>query len=1093
MKPEPHLSLSRIFLHNWHRFSHHLIEVEDSLYLAGHNGSGKSSVLDALQVVLLADLTRVRFNSSAQEKSDRSLDTYVRGKIGETHWLRPGNTVAFIALEFSTRQKALAVTVGVCIEARHDQGAERTYFILNEGFQEALFFSSGLPLTRRELRKLLRGRRGGQAYDEVREYQTDLLDRLGGLNPRFFDLFIKALRFEPIRDIAGFVENWLLEKKQIHLETLQNVRENLQALQASAERVEKQLRQLDAVLAGQREVLRLIALGEQYKVLAALLRAEDALRRVRRLQEHVAGKQVELDSLGARRDTVRAALDGAEAALEAAQQRWRESDVARQKESLERDIQRLAQEAESIRARWRAVVTDLGRQVDSLRPLVGTPALQPDETAAMSLFMQLVGALRLEQPPRPELAGALESAALALELAQERAREARVRLVDRASALQIQQAELESEIRELQEKGQVRYGNNVQQMRALLAAEGVDASPLCELIDVADPRWQDAVEAMLGARRFNLVVRPSQFDAAVSVVERARAQQHVYDVGVLDLAKVAKEARPPQPGSLANQVTTDSPALRAYVDTVLGDLITCETAATLRRYRRAVTPEVVVYSEWTVRAINPKQYSPHFIGKQAIQSQIAARQRDLDEVKREAASVAPQVRDLEATLKLLNRQKELAALRERLNARLDEGPLREELAQLQLQLDSLDLSSVEALQAEIARLKRLVAQHRDEERTLIEDIATARSELQTQQNNLATAEAVRRERADEAAAARERYPEAVTAAEEQFAHRSTTPEIEKEIRNVEAATERFRTQTDNAHAELTRLATAYNTVFTFGGNPTDPRDDGYAREQQRLAETDLPRYKAEIEAASRQAETELREHVLHTLHEQIEGAKRELNRINTALAGLEFHNEKYAFRYERNDDVREFYELITTEFGAGSLFESEFYRQHQATFDLFYEQLTRKPMSEADRREQDRLTDYRHYLSYDIEVLNTASEQKSRLSRIMNQTSGGETQTPFYLTIAASFVQLYSVYEHSRRPVVRLVAFDEAFSKMDQERIGSTLDLFQRFDLQIITATPLERCEYLVPKMCTNLVLTAVKDTVHIEPYHNYAARLNHG
>ncbi|HEX6290973.1 MAG TPA: SbcC/MukB-like Walker B domain-containing protein [Herpetosiphonaceae bacterium] len=76
------------------------------------------------------------------------------------------------------------------------------------------------------------------------------------------------------------------------------------------------------------------------------------------------------------------------------------------------------------------------------------------------------------------------------------------------------------------------------------------------------------------------------------------------------------------------------------------------------------------------------------------------------------------------------------------------------------------------------------------------------------------------------------------------------------------------------------------------------------------------------------------------------------------------------------------------------------------------------------------------------------------------------------------------------RPTIRLVAFDEAFSKMDQDRIGATLDLFQYFKLQIITATPLERCEYLVPKMCTSLVLTGIGDQVLIEPYRNYAAKL---
>ncbi len=58
MKSNDYLSLTRIFLHNWHRFKHHVIDVQDSLYLAGHNGSGKSSVLDASQLVLIADQTR---------------------------------------------------------------------------------------------------------------------------------------------------------------------------------------------------------------------------------------------------------------------------------------------------------------------------------------------------------------------------------------------------------------------------------------------------------------------------------------------------------------------------------------------------------------------------------------------------------------------------------------------------------------------------------------------------------------------------------------------------------------------------------------------------------------------------------------------------------------------------------------------------------------------------------------------------------------------------------------------------------------------------------------------------------------------------
>lgn len=75
------LELTKIFLHNWHRFRSTTLEVQDGLYLAGHNASGKSTILDALQVIFLADLDLIKFNSSAQERSERNLDGFVRGKI----------------------------------------------------------------------------------------------------------------------------------------------------------------------------------------------------------------------------------------------------------------------------------------------------------------------------------------------------------------------------------------------------------------------------------------------------------------------------------------------------------------------------------------------------------------------------------------------------------------------------------------------------------------------------------------------------------------------------------------------------------------------------------------------------------------------------------------------------------------------------------------------------------------------------------------------------------------------------------------------------------------------------------------------------
>ena len=65
--------LKNILLINWLYFSKELIEVGDVNFLTGKNGAGKSTVIDALQIVLLGETNARNFNQAANEKSQRTL------------------------------------------------------------------------------------------------------------------------------------------------------------------------------------------------------------------------------------------------------------------------------------------------------------------------------------------------------------------------------------------------------------------------------------------------------------------------------------------------------------------------------------------------------------------------------------------------------------------------------------------------------------------------------------------------------------------------------------------------------------------------------------------------------------------------------------------------------------------------------------------------------------------------------------------------------------------------------------------------------------------------------------------------------------
>ena len=65
--------LKKMLLINWHYFSHSMIEFKTLNFLTGQNAAGKSTIIDALQVVMLGETRSHIFNKAANDKSERTL------------------------------------------------------------------------------------------------------------------------------------------------------------------------------------------------------------------------------------------------------------------------------------------------------------------------------------------------------------------------------------------------------------------------------------------------------------------------------------------------------------------------------------------------------------------------------------------------------------------------------------------------------------------------------------------------------------------------------------------------------------------------------------------------------------------------------------------------------------------------------------------------------------------------------------------------------------------------------------------------------------------------------------------------------------
>ena len=100
----------------------------------------------------------------------------------------------------------------------------------------------------------------------------------------------------------------------------------------------------------------------------------------------------------------------------------------------------------------------------------------------------------------------------------------------------------------------------------------------------------------------------------------------------------------------------------------------------------------------------------------------------------------------------------------------------------------------------------------------------------------------------------------------------------------------------------------------------------------------------------------------------------------------------------------------------------------------------------------------------------------------MNTKSGGETQTPFYISILASIANEYRTDldpEEANTP--RLILFDEAFNKMDSERIKESITLLKNFGLQAILVAPPEKVSDIAPLVDRNLCVIRRKNNAFVK------------
>ena len=351
--------LKKILLINWLYFSKELIEVSDVNFLTGKNGAGKSTVIDALQIVLLGETNARNFNQAANEKSQRTLDGYLRADMDENNpYSRRGKDFSsYIACEFQDEVEGTSFVTGVVFDCRSDGSRQERFFIYVGTLPENCFIENGEAMEIPALRRYLKQNYAkAEIYDTQKEYRRNMLSRWNVHNEQVLRMMKKAVSFRPIVDIQKFItENICDIPDKPDIEAMQQNIRDYKRHELLAQRQEEKLAALQEIGRLYREMHQAIDRWQVQSFLVLWAQKEVKRSQIHRLELEKAECTANLTAAGERIREITTQITQKE-------DRRRELELACAQSSV-------FQEEEKLRGRKQALLDERGQLHREMRSL----------------------------------------------------------------------------------------------------------------------------------------------------------------------------------------------------------------------------------------------------------------------------------------------------------------------------------------------------------------------------------------------------------------------------------------------------------------------------------------------------------------------------------------------------------------------------------------------------------------------------------------------------------------------------------------------------------------------------------------------------
>ena len=1067
---QPFKALSKICLNNWHYIDKKILTLNEGInFFTGHSGSGKSTVLDAIQIVLYANTDgRGFFNKAAADDSDRTLIEYLRGMVNisennESQYLRNRNFSSTIVLELTQTNTRDKQCVGVVFDVDTSNNDVSRLFFWHMG--ELLpnhYRSEGRCLTTAEMREYLqRSFTPEQFYcgPSNERFRRQLYDiYLGGLDmEKFPKLFKRAISFRMNIKLEDFVKEYICMEQDIHIEDLQ---ESVMQYGRMRSKIEETMEEIRRLICGKYE--QYAEKSDEEKVCSYQIDRLEIMNHEVKSQEardRIKVRQEAIEDLKKQQQVLEQEEKDLQKEYEEIILRIADSGYAR----LESDLDTLNETLERLnngKVRWEQTAEHLKAWTEKdITPnqVIWDIEKFADGSISEEELVRLQEGLKDLQE---ELEDQRQEADADLRRIKKEEKEARAELKELKQGKKAYPRELEEARFELRNRLHERCG------------KFVNVHILADLLDVKDERWHNAVEGYLGNNKLQLIVEPKYARAAMDIYQEMDTKRF-FRAAVLDTEKLTKDKHQVQPGALAEVVKAKEAYVQEYINFFLGNVKKCESLDELRECRIGVTPDCMLYQSYKLQHMNPENYTRRaYIGETSMRQRIRKLEEKCEKLNGERMPVQELLEDIRQAMQMemlkqpaedylgwladskaiISKEEKKAQLLEQMQKLKDESVAAWEGKKKEVQ------AAQDAKKESVSKVQEAIWENKKE----IERLNAEVLESEEQMKN------VKRKVADK------RYEKEF---QEYLASRKSE-NYEYLRRQMVSQVYTLREEEEDAYRKLVEERSSYIREYPNRTFSTSIRDNvPYEKLLNSLSCDHLETYRESAKTQAKAAVEHFKDDFIFKIRSAILEAYQRRDELNRIISKLDFGKDKYQFVITKNKGADGKYykmfmddslqirpsDLDDTMDNQLDMFTMEHENQYgemmNELINIFIppENATKDEMDEA-KRNMDKYADYRTYLSFDMQqIIHGDKEMTIGLSKMIKKNSGGEGQNPLYVALLASFAQLYKINlspKMHRSPTLRLVVLDEAFSKMDAEKVASCISLIRGLGFQaIISAT----------------------------------------